>query len=52
LVLVWRLDQRAGRCRDLVSTLEELNHLEVGFVSLDRWTEALDLTAYSSDADR
>jgi len=41
IVLVWRLDRRGRSLPDLVSTLEELNHLGVGFVSL---TEALDLT--------
>jgi DNA invertase Pin-like site-specific DNA recombinase len=40
-VLVWRLDRWGRSLPDLVSTLEELNHLGVGFVSL---TEALDLT--------
>jgi putative DNA-invertase from lambdoid prophage Rac len=38
---VWRLDRWGRSLPDLVSTLEELNHLGVGFVSL---TEALDLT--------
>ena len=41
VVLVWRLDRWGRSIPDLVSTLEELNHLGVGFVSL---TEALDLT--------
>ena len=41
IVLVWRLDRWGRSVPDLVSTLEELNHLGVGFVSL---TEALDLT--------
>jgi len=40
-VLVWRLDRWGRSLQDLVTTLEELNHLGVGFVSL---TEALDLT--------
>lgn len=40
-VLVWRLDRWGRSLPDLVATLEELNHLGVGFVSL---TEALDLT--------
>ena len=42
MVLVWRLD-RWGQTHvvDLVSTLQDLQHLGVGFVSL---TEALDLT--------
>ena len=38
-VLVWRLDRRS--VTDLLATLQELDHLGVGFVSL---TEALDLT--------
>jgi DNA invertase Pin-like site-specific DNA recombinase len=41
VVLVWRLDRWGRSVADLVSTLQELQHLEVGFVSL---TEALDLT--------
>ena len=41
VVLVWRLDRWGRSLADLVSTLEELNRLGVGFVSL---TEALDLT--------
>jgi DNA invertase Pin-like site-specific DNA recombinase len=41
LVLVWRLDRWGRSVADLVSTLQELQHLGVGFVSL---TEALDLT--------
>ena len=41
VVLVWRLDRWGRSLPDLVSTLEELYHLGVGFVSL---TEALDLT--------
>ena len=40
-MLVWRLDRWGRSLRDLVTTLEELNHLGVGLVSL---TEALDLT--------
>ena len=40
-VLVWRLDRWGRSVADLVSTLQELQHLGVGFVSL---TEALDLT--------
>jgi len=40
-VLVWRLDRWGRFVADLVSTLQELQHLGVGFVSL---TEALDLT--------
>lgn len=41
LVLVWRLDRWGRSVTDLLSTLQELEHLGVGFVSL---TEALDLT--------
>jgi putative DNA-invertase from lambdoid prophage Rac len=41
LVLVWRLDWWGRSVTDLLATLQELDHLGVGFVSL---TEALDLT--------
>jgi len=41
VVLVWRLDRWGRSVADLVSSLQELQHLGVGFVSL---TEALDLT--------
>ena len=41
VVLVWRLDRWGRSVTDLLSTLQELAHLDVGFVSL---TEALDLT--------
>jgi len=41
VVLVWRLDRWGRSVTDLVSTLQELQHLGVGFVSL---AEALDLT--------
>jgi DNA invertase Pin-like site-specific DNA recombinase len=40
-VLVWRLDCWGRSVPDLLATLQELEHLGVGFVSL---TEALDLT--------
>ena len=40
-MLVWRLDRWGRSVTDLLSTLQELEHLGVGFVSL---TEALDLT--------
>lgn len=40
-MLVWRLDRWGRSVADLVSTLQELQHLGVAFVSL---TEALDLT--------
>jgi hypothetical protein len=41
VVLVWRLDRWGRSVTDLLSTLQELEHLGVGFVSL---SEALDLT--------
>ena len=41
LVLVWRLDRWGRSVTDLLASLQELEHLGVGFVSL---TEALDLT--------
>src|SRR5579863_9767097 len=41
VVLVWRLDHWGRSVTDLLVTLQELEHLSVGFVSL---TEALDLT--------
>jgi putative DNA-invertase from lambdoid prophage Rac len=41
VVLVWRLDRWGRSVTDLLTTLQELDHLGVGFVSL---TEALDLT--------
>jgi putative DNA-invertase from lambdoid prophage Rac len=41
LVLVWRLDRWGRSVTDLLATLQELEHLGVGFVSL---TEALNLT--------
>jgi len=41
VVLVWRLDRWGRSITDLLATLQELEHLGVGFVSL---TEALDLT--------
>jgi len=47
LVLVWRLDRWGRSLVDLVSTLQELTALEVGFVSL---SEALDLTTPSGRA--
>jgi putative DNA-invertase from lambdoid prophage Rac len=40
-VLVWRLDRWGRSVTDLLATLQELQQLGVGFVSL---TEALDLT--------
>jgi putative DNA-invertase from lambdoid prophage Rac len=41
VVLVWRLDRWGRSATDLLATLQELEHLGVGFVSLN---EALDLT--------
>jgi putative DNA-invertase from lambdoid prophage Rac len=41
VVLVWRLDRWGRSVTDLLATLQELEHLGVGFVSL---TEAFDLT--------
>lgn len=47
VVLVCRLDRWGRSVADLLVTLQELNHLGVGFVSL---TEALDLTTPSGRA--
>src|SRR3954468_18988773 len=47
VVLVWRLDRWGRSVADLLATLQELQHLGVGFVSL---TEALDLTTPSGRA--
>jgi putative DNA-invertase from lambdoid prophage Rac len=41
VVVVWRLERWGRSVTDLLATLQELEHLGVGFVSL---TEALDLT--------
>lgn len=41
VVIVWRLDRWGRSVTDLLATLQELEHLGVGFVSL---REALDLT--------
>lgn len=41
VILVWRLDRWGRSVTDLLATLQELEHLSAGFVSL---TEALDLT--------
>jgi len=41
VLLVWRLDRWGRSVTDLLATLQELEHLGVGFVSL---TEALDLS--------
>jgi len=47
LILVWRLDRWGRSLVDLVTTLQELTALRVGFVSLG---EALDLTTPSGRA--
>lgn len=47
VVLVWRLDRWGRSLTDLLATLQELEHLGVGFVSL---TEALDLTTPAGQA--
>ena len=47
VVLVWRLDRWGRSVTDLLATLQELQHLGVGFVSL---TEALDLTTAAGRA--
>src|SRR3979411_2638746 len=47
VVLVWRLDRWGRSVADLLATLQELEHLGVGFVSL---TEALDLTTPAGHA--
>jgi putative DNA-invertase from lambdoid prophage Rac len=47
LVPVWRLDSWGRSVTDLPATLQELEHLGVGFVSL---TEALDLTTTAGRA--
>jgi putative DNA-invertase from lambdoid prophage Rac len=47
LILVWRLDRWGRSLVDLITTLQELTALQVGFVSLG---EALDLTTPSGRA--
>jgi putative DNA-invertase from lambdoid prophage Rac len=47
VVLAWRLDRWGRSLMDLVTTLQELTDLNVGFVSL---TEALDLTTSTGRA--
>ncbi|HEY4378788.1 MAG TPA: recombinase family protein [Acidobacteriaceae bacterium] len=47
VVLVWRLDRWGRSVADLLATLQELQQLGVGFVSL---TEALDLTTSTGRA--
>jgi putative DNA-invertase from lambdoid prophage Rac len=46
VILVWRLDRWGRLLLDLIGTLQELNELGVGFVSL---SEALDLTTEPYD---
>jgi DNA invertase Pin-like site-specific DNA recombinase len=46
-ILVWRLDRWGRSLADLVTSLKELQDLQVGFVSL---TEALDLTTATGRA--
>jgi DNA invertase Pin-like site-specific DNA recombinase len=45
LVLVWRLDRWGRSVTDMHATLQELDHLGVGFVSL---TEAMDLWRFAT----
>src|ERR1035438_146555 len=47
IIMVWRLDRWGRSLLDLIGTLQELNELSVGFVSL---SEALDLTTASGRA--
>ena len=47
VVLVWRLDRWGRSLLDLVTTLQELTDLNIGFVSI---SEALDLTTSSGRA--
>lgn len=47
VIIVWRLDRWGRSVVDLVTTLQELSSVKVGFVSL---TEALDLTTPSGRA--
>jgi putative DNA-invertase from lambdoid prophage Rac len=47
IIVVWRLDRWGRSLVDLVTTLQELMALKVGFVSL---SEALDLTTPSGRA--
>jgi DNA invertase Pin-like site-specific DNA recombinase len=47
VILVWRLDRWGRSLADLVSSLQELNNVGVGFVSL---SEALDMTTASGRA--
>jgi putative DNA-invertase from lambdoid prophage Rac len=47
VILVWRLDRWGRSSGDLILTLQELNDLNVGFISL---TEALDFTTATGRA--
>lgn len=47
LIVVWKLDRWGRSLADLVTTLEELTHLGVGFVSI---TETLDFTTPAGKA--
>ena len=46
-IIVWRLDRWGRSVTDLLTTLQELNQLDVGFISI---TEALDLTTATGRA--
>ncbi len=46
-IIVWKLDRWGRSLLDLIATLQELNELEVRFISL---TEALDLTTATGQA--
>jgi DNA invertase Pin-like site-specific DNA recombinase len=48
VVLVWRLDRWGRSVTDLLATLQELEHLGVGFVSPDRGTRS-DYASWSSN---
>ena len=47
VIIVWRLDRWGRSVTDLLTTLQELQQLDVGFISI---TEALDLTTASGRA--
>lgn len=47
VIIVWKLDRWGRSVNDLFHTLNELNNLDVGFISL---TEALDLTTVTGRA--
>jgi len=46
-IIVWRLDRWGRSVTDLLNTLQDLNQLEVGFISI---TEALDFTTATGRA--